>query len=97
MRINAGNVISIVPIPYKMDGVTLNIPPNCDWDTCAGEGRYEEVVRLQETLCGLKRQFQELQLKDVDKDQIRQRGLYKAAQKVILEYAMACHRYSPLG
>lgn len=46
-------------------------------------GRYEEVIRLEDTLCELKRQFQCLQLKDVDKEHSRQRVLYKAAQKVI--------------
>lgn len=41
-------------------------------------------MRLQDMLCKLKRQFQELQLTDVDKDQTRQRDLYKGAQKVAL-------------
>lgn len=45
-------------------------------------GQYEEVVRLQETLCDLKRQFQNLQLKNVEKDQMRQSVLYRDAQKV---------------
>ena len=40
------------------------------------------MVRLEETLCGLKEQFQRLQLTDVDNDQARQRALYKGVQKV---------------
>lgn len=47
-------------------------------------GSYEEVVRLEETLCSLKKQFEKLQLTDVDSDQTRQRALYKGAQKVTL-------------
>ncbi|CAM9208896.1 unnamed protein product, partial [Sphacelaria rigidula] len=47
-------------------------------------GRYDDVVRLQESLCDVKRQFQELQLKEVEKDQIRQSSLYRAAQKKYL-------------
>lgn len=50
--------------------------------TTTASGRYDEVVRLQETLCDVKRQFQELQLKEVEKDQMRQSSLYQAAQKV---------------
>lgn len=46
------------------------------------DGRYEEVVRLQETLCKLKVQFQTLQLTDVDKDQAKQRVLYNGAREV---------------
>ena len=48
----------------------------------AADGRYEEVVRLQETLCKLKEQFQTLQLTDVDKDQAKQRALYNGAREV---------------
>lgn len=54
---------------------------HCLW---AAAGSYEEVVRLEETLCSLKKQFQKLQLTDVDTDQTRQRALYKGAQKVTL-------------
>ncbi|CAM9213846.1 unnamed protein product, partial [Scytosiphon promiscuus] len=46
-----------------------------------GDGRYEEVVRLQKTLCQIKEQFQQLQLSDVDKDQTEQRFLYGGATK----------------
>lgn len=46
------------------------------------DGRYEEVVRLQETLCKVKGQFQKLQLTDVDKDQAKQRTLYNGAREV---------------
>ncbi|CAN0172306.1 unnamed protein product [Ectocarpus sp. 12 AP-2014] len=49
-------------------------------DLVAG-GRYEEVVKLQETLCVLKAQFQKLQLTDVGNDQTQQRALYNKAQK----------------
>ncbi|CAM9559957.1 unnamed protein product, partial [Laminaria digitata] len=52
-------------------------------------GSYEEVVRLEETLCSLKKQFQKLQLTDVDSDQTRQRALYKGAQK---KYVGRCCR-----
>ncbi len=45
-------------------------------------GRYEEVVKLQETLCKLKGEFQKLQLTDVDKDQTQQRVLYSGAREV---------------
>lgn len=48
----------------------------------AASGRYEEVVRLQVTLCKLKGQFQKLQLTDVDKDQKHQRTLYNGASEV---------------
>lgn len=50
--------------------------------TTPAGGRYDDVVRLQESLCDVKRQFQELQLKEVEKDQMRQSSLYRAAQKV---------------
>lgn len=56
--------------------------PILEFVPSAADGFYEEVVRLQETLCDLKRQFQAMQLKDVDKDQMCQRALYKNAQKV---------------
>lgn len=46
------------------------------------DGRYEEVVRRQETLCKLKEQFQKLQLTDVDKDQAKQWVLYSGAREV---------------
>lgn len=49
---------------------------------CAADGRYEEVVRLQKTLCKIKEEFQQLQLSDVDKDQAQQRFLYGGATKV---------------
>eukprot|EP00903_Cladosiphon_okamuranus_P010376 g9815.t2 len=56
------------------------------------DGRYEEVVRLQETLCKLKEQFQKLQLTDVDKDQAKQRALYnKAREKCMGECARTIH------
>lgn len=58
--------------------------PHSGWCLLTVSGRYEEVVRLQETLCDLKRQFQQLQLEDVNKDNMKQRALYKTAQKVIL-------------
>lgn len=53
-----------------------------DSSVSAAGGRYEEVVRLQETLCKLKGQFQKLQLTDVDKDQKQQRALYNGASEV---------------
>ena len=39
-------------------------------------------MKLQETLCKLKGEFQKLQLTDVDKDQIKQRALYNGARQV---------------
>lgn len=39
-------------------------------------------MRLQETLCKLKEQFQKIQLTDVDKDQAKQRALYDGAREV---------------
>lgn len=54
----------------------------------AAGGRYEEVVKLQETLCVLKAQFQELQLTDVGQDQTQQRALYNKAQKVCYQHSL---------
>lgn len=48
----------------------------------ADEGRYEEVFWLEDKLSDIKRQFQEMQLKDTEKEQRRQQALYKAAEKV---------------
>ncbi|CAM9457574.1 unnamed protein product, partial [Hapterophycus canaliculatus] len=49
------------------------------------DGLYEEVVRLQKTLCKIKEQFQQLQLSDVDKDQTQQCLLYGGAKKKCMD------------
>lgn len=63
----------------------------------AAGGRYEEVVKLQETLCVLKAQFQKLQLTDVGNDQTQQRALYNKAQKVRLSTFIGLAPKHPRG
>ncbi|CAM9540113.1 unnamed protein product, partial [Discosporangium mesarthrocarpum] len=47
-------------------------------------GRYNELVELDKNLRNIKQGFQDLQLKDMSKDQERQRALYRAAQKKVV-------------